>query len=404
MKKQNKDSKELEKLNFELGEVLSQVPAGTRQEKEYQGVEEETEKEKKRISPKKIAVVLCAILLIICVGGVIAFAGMWMKGKQDLLTADNMDITAPELEGEEINVENNGDLVVYNGEKYCYNHDIVTVLMMGVDQTQDERLENQQDGLMIGNGQADTVILAAMDVETGKTTLINVSRDSMVDVDMYTVSGNFAGDQKMQLCLAYAYGVGEDGGCLNVSKSVSRLLYGIPVSSYAAIGLSAINVLNDAIGGVEVEVLETLGNPGSEMYMEAGTKVTLKGAQAEMYVRSRDAYFGGAESNSKRMERQKQYLTSFASRALQETKKDITVPLTLFDVASEYMVTDLNAAKVSYLVSILSKVGLEESSFLTVPGEAVLNEQTGYAEFMVDDKALYEMILDVFYKKMDHES
>lgn len=135
------------------------------------------------------------------------------------------------------------------------------------------------------------------------------------------------------------------------------------------------------------------------MYMEAGTKVTLKGAQAEMYVRSRDAYFGGAESNSKRMERQKQYLTSFASKALQETKKDITVPLTLFDVASEYMVTDLNAAKVSYLVSILSKVGLEESSFLTVPGEAVLNEQTGYAEFMVDDKALYEMILDVFYKK-----
>ncbi len=400
MKRQNNDPKELEKLNLELQEMLSQIPAGTHHRKEYQGIEQETEKVKKKMSPKRIAVAAVAIVLSICIGGVAIFAGMRMKGKRDLFASENLDITAPELEGQEINVENNGDLVVYNGEKYCYNHNMITVLMMGIDQTQDERLANQQSDLLIANGQADTVILAAMDVETGETTLINVSRDSMVDVDMYTTSGNFAGDQKMQLCLAYAYGVGEDGGCLNVSRSVSRLLYGVPVSSYAAIGLSAINVLNDAIGGVEVDVLETLGNPGSEMYMEEGQKVTLKGAQAEMYVRSRDAYFGGAESNSKRMERQKQYLTNFASKALRETRKDITVPLTLFDVASEYMVTDLNAAKVSYLVSILNKVGLEESNFLTMPGEAVLNEQTGYAEFMVDDKALYEMILEVFYKKV----
>lgn len=401
MKKQNNNPKELEKLNLELEETLSQVPVETYQKKNYQGIEVETGKGKKKMSPRKIAMVLCAIVLCICIGGTAIFAGMRTKGKHDLLAADELDMTAPELEGQDIAVENNGDLVVYNGEKYCYNHDIVTVLMMGIDQTQDERLENQQDNLMIGNGQADTVILAVMDITTGKTTLLNVSRDSMVDVDMYTTSGNFAGDQKMQLCLAYAYGVGEDGGCLNVSRSVSRLLYGVPISSYAAIGLSAINVLNDALGGVEVEVLETLGNPGSDMYMEAGQKVTLKGAQAEMYVRSRDAYFGGAESNSKRMERQKQYLTSFASKALQETKKDISVPLTLFDIASEYMVTDLNAAKVSYLVSLLSKVGLEESNFLTVPGEAVLNEQTGYAEFVIDDKALYEMILGVFYKKVN---
>lgn len=402
MKRRNNDPKELEKLNHELQEILSQIPAGTHQKKEYRGIEEETKKVKKKTSSKKIVIAVTAIVLSICIGAVAIFAGMRMKGKSDLIASDELDITAPELEGQEIQVENNGDLVVYNGEKYCYNHNMITVLMMGVDQTQDERLENQQSDLMIANGQADTVILAAMDVETGKTTLINVSRDSMVDVDMYTTSGNFAGDQKMQLCLAYAYGVGEDGGCLNVSRSVSRLLYGVPISSYAAIGLSAINVLNDAIGGVEVDVLESLGNPGSDMYMEAGQKITLKGAQAEMYVRSRDAYFGGAESNSKRMERQKQYLTNFASKALQETKEDITVPLTLFDVASEYMVTDLNAAKVSYLVSILNKVGLEESNFLTMPGEAVLNEQTGYAEFVVDDKALYEMILDVFYKKINN--
>ena len=400
MKKQNNDPQELDKLNGELQEVLSKIPVKSHKE-EYQGIEEEPKKRKKRLSNKKLAGIVTAIVLVICLGTVGAFAGLRMQGKRALLSTDNFDVTAPNIAGEDISVENNGDLVVYNGEKYCYNHNIVTVLMMGVDQTQDERLQNQKSDLMIGNGQADTVILAALDVETGETTLINISRDSMVDVDVYTKSGNFAGDEKMQLCLAYAYGVGEDGGCENVARSVSRLLYGVPISSYASIGLSAINVMNDAIGGVEVQVLETLGTPGADTYMEEGQTITLKGAQAEAYVRSRDAYYGGAESNSKRMERQKQYLLNFASKTLRETRKDITLPLTLFDVASEYMITDLNAAKVSYLVSIVDRVGLEESNFLTMPGEAVLNEKTGYAEFQVDDKALFEMILDVFYDKVN---
>lgn len=402
MKRQNRET-ELEQLNQELGELLSQVPAGEKREQTYHGIEEDAQGTRKKISTTKGVTGVLIVLLVLVIGGVAAFAGMRMSGKNSMLTSKDLDMTAPDLAGADITVEDNGDLVVYNGQKYCYNHNMITVLLMGIDQTQDERLENQADDILIGNGQADTVILAAMDVETGETTLINISRDSMVDVDVYTTSGNYAGNQKMQLCLAFAYGKGENGGCENVSRSVSRLLYGVPVSSYAAIGLSAITVLNDAIGGVEVEVLETLNRPGAEVYLQEGEVVTLHGKEAEVYVRSRDAYFGGAESNSKRMERQKQYLSNFAAKALEETRKDVTVPLTLFDVASEYMITDMNAAKVSYLVSILDKVGLEESSFVTMPGEAVLNEETGYAEYVVDDKALYEMILDVFYEKVNNE-
>lgn len=403
MKKPNKDEQqsELTQLNQDLRERLSQVPPDKNREQLYKGIDEEADKPKakKKISPARVVTgiligVFC--VLLVCAG---TFMFLRASGKKSLLASNDFDVTAPELDGESISVEENGDLVIYNGQKYCYNHNIVTVLLMGVDQSQDERLKHQEEGLLIGNGQADTVILAAVDVESGDVSLMNISRDSMVDVDVYTSSGNFGGSKKMQVCLAYGYGKGETGGSENVARSISRLFYGIPVNSYAAINLTAIPVLNDAIGGVEVEVLEDLSivDPA----LQQGKRVTLKGKQAEIYVRSRDAYSGDADSNSKRMERQKQYLSSFAGKTLAMTKQDVSVPLTLFDVASEFMVTDLNVAKVSYLVSVLNKVGLEESSFITVPGQAIVGSE-GYAEYHVDDKALYEMILNVFYKKVNN--
>lgn len=401
MKRQSSEHSEAvcRELNEELRQVLNEIPVNEKREQTYRALDEDKlAKPKKKMKPMQIvtgALVTVFAVLALCVG---TFFGLSLSGKKAMTAASDIDMIAPNIEGQEIEVEEKGSLVVYNGQKYCYNNNMITVLLMGVDQTQDERLEHLQSEGQIASGQADTIILAAMDAETGKTSLINISRDSMVDVDMYTSSGNFGGTDKMQLCLAFAYGKGEKGGSENVARSVSRFLYGIPVNSYAAINLSAIPVLNDAIGGVEVQVLEDLSivDPA----LKLGETVTLKGKQAETYVRMRDAYFGGAESNTARMERQKQYMSAFAAKTLARTREDVSVPLTLFDIATEYMVTDLNAAKVSYLVSILDKVGLEESNFVSIAGESVIGKNN-YAEFYPDEKALYELILDIFYKRVN---
>lgn len=400
MKRQNEEKlqEELNELNSGLKDTLDQIPVSENKQKHFEAISEE-EEEKPPVNKKKRAANIATGILVglfgVMVLAVCVFAGFRASGKKSLLANDDLNITAPNLEGEDISVEKNGDLVVYNGQKYCYNHNVITVLCMGIDQTQEE---TEEEHLIGGNGQADTILLVALDSETGACSLINVSRDSMVDVDQYTTAGNYAGTNKVQLALAYSYGNGGKSSCQNVARSVSRLFYGIPITSYASINLSAINVLNDAIDGVEVEVLEDLTLADPEL--EVGKKVTLRGSQAEIYVRSRDAYSGNADSNTLRMERQKQYLSSFARKTLDMTGKDITVPLTLFDVASDYMVTDLNAARVSYLVSLMNKIGFKESSFMTVPGEATLGDK-GFAEYHVDDKSLYEMILKVFYKKTE---
>ncbi len=97
------------------------------------------------------------------------------------------------------------------------------------------------------------------------------------------------------------------------------------------------------------------------------------------------------------MERQKQYITSFIGKTISQTKQDITVPITLFNVASNYMVTDVTAPKVAYLASLIVEHGFSETDILSVPGKASMGER--YAEYRVDQKALYELILETFYVK-----
>ena len=94
------------------------------------------------------------------------------------------------------------------------------------------------------------------------------------------------------------------------------------------------------------------------------------------------------------MNRQIHYLERFASTAIEMTKKDITTPVTLFNIVSDYSVTNLNASKVSALGYAVATSGAQVE-FKKVPGEVVHNGE--YAEYIVDEQAMLELILDVYY-------
>ena len=86
--------------------------------------------------------------------------------------------------------------------------------------------------------------------------------------------------------------------------------------------------------------------------LKEGANVTLLGGQAETYVRSRE--FDPLDANMARMQRQQQYITAFAQKALQEMKGDLTLPLDLLNLVSENSVTNLSAPKITYLATKVS--------------------------------------------------
>ena len=347
---------------------------------------------KKQTKGKIKWIVLTLVLVFLLL--VMAFLLAEILGRKEMTgqTDETIQVTAPEVE--DVVVEDDGEYVTYKGERYRFNENITSVLLMGVDER-----EMAWDDTLIGNsGQADMLMLAILDTENGNVNLWNISRDSMTEVDIYNVDGEYVRTEEMQACLAFAYGDGKLSSCDNTVRAVSRLLYGMPIQSYAVINLDAIRPLNDAIGGVEVTIHEGDILPAK---FKPGTTVLLKGNDVETYVRSRrtERPDEPIDTNNNRMARQRQYMMNFIQKALQMTKQDITTPAKLFRIALEddNMITNLNLARVAYLTTTFSKVNFSGDSFQTIPGEVVAGEK--YAEYHVDDEALYQMILDTFYIK-----
>lgn len=162
--------------------------------------------------------------------------------------------------------------------------------------------------------------------------------------------------------------------------------------------MSAIPTINDAVGGVDVTVLEDLSRVDKSLVKDE--KVHLLGQSAFWYVKYRDTNeFGSAD---RRLERQKQYLTAFIGAAKAAAKKDISVALDLYRAVMPMMTSDVTIDEVAYLAPILVEYQFGQENFHMMKGETVMGEQ--YEEFYPDEDALYELILDVFYEEVDLES
>ena len=347
--------------------------------------------------PRKKHGVLIALFIILLLLGAVAGLIFYFRymGRQDLLEhegIEGVEITAPEGAV----MTDGGKKVTYNGKTYIRNDNVITILGMGIDRDSEEILKAEAGELEIGEkGQADTLFLAAVDSETGELNFINISREAMVDVDLYNTEGGFAGTKEMQICLAYAYGTDDEASCRNVIKSVSRLLYGMPIDAYASIDIPAISVLNDTVGGVEVNVLEDLSSRDPELVK--GANVVLEGNQATTYLRYRN--HDSADSNNARMQRQRQYVTNFVRAVRARAIRNISIVMRIYQAVQTYMNTDLDISRVVYLVSLTLEKQFSGANILNVKGDVVEGEE--FAEYHVDEKALYELILKIFYDEVD---
>lgn len=171
----------------------------------------------------------------------------------------------------------------------------------------------------------------------------------------------------------------------------------IPIHGYAAINMGAIPKINDAVGGVPVTVEENSAFKSSNLKRNAGNTVVLKGNDAYEYIHNRDTKV--FDSASERLGRQKQYLTSFINEAKKKTKEDITFPVTLYKTVADYIVTDVTMAEISYLASEVLGYSFDKNQIYSMQGETeTVNE---FEEFYPDENALFEMIMEIFYMKVN---
>lgn len=296
------------------------------------------------------------------------------------------DVSGTESELEELEKWQEGD-ISYNGTRYSYNTAIKTYLFMGIDKT--GIAEEVKEG--ISGGQSDAMFLLAADAKKKKLSVIAINRNTMTKIDVYDEEGAYVGQYELQICLQHGYGDGMRISCLRAVNAVSRLFYQLPVNGYFSLQMEGVPMLNDAVGGVTVEVMEDIENKTLGVSLHAGETVTLDGNAAYAYIRSRDIdEFGSA---SRRLERQQQYLLGLIPKVKQAASGGESAVMKIYDAISDYAVTNIDFAQ---MAAEWKDYTFDAAGLYSVPGELVMGTQ--FEEYYVDDTALYEMILEIFYE------
>ena len=280
------------------------------------------------------------------------------------------------------------EITYYNGTAYAKKEGLETVLLLGVDKFEGETPEGY-----INNQQADFLLLLVMDKQNETCTPIQLNRDTMTQIQILGVTGEPAGTFTGQLALAHTYGSGEEDSCENTVLAVENLLYGVGIDHYVSLTMDGVALLNDLVGGVTVEVLDDFSSIDDSLVQ--GETVTLKGQQALTYVRSR----GGLEdsSNLHRMERQRQYLAALQQQLKAAVQQEDGFTLDALLQLNEYMVSDCTVNQLSELGDSLATY--QVSDILTTQGEAQPGEE--FMEFTVDEAALQQLVMDVFYEPVE---
>lgn len=284
------------------------------------------------------------------------------------------------------------DWVRYNGCVYDYNEDITTFLIMGIDKD-DEIVSKVTDGQ--NGGQADALFLLVLNPHDETIKIIGINRNSMADIDVYDEYGRYQTTEVGQIAIQHAYGDGLEQSCEYQVKAVSNMFYQLPIHGYAAINMSAIPIINDQVGGVDVTVLEDLTK--WDKSLKKGAEVHLEGDTAYYYVKARDISIYA--SNDGRLERQKQYLNGFLESARETAENNSNAAIELFSAIGSMMTTNISADEISYLAPSITTYRFDASDLILLDGET--KKSGKFEEFYVDQDDLYETILEVFYEKVD---
>ena len=278
-----------------------------------------------------------------------------------------------------------------DGVEYRKIPAVTTILVAGIDR---ETGEGQGVGTSRyrNGGQADYLLLIAIDHSNRRISQLEIDRDTMTDVTVLSVFGKETGTRIMQICLAHSYGANQEENARYTVRAVRGLMNSIEIDGYYMVDYTAIPALNDALGGVAVTVPDdmTSVNP----LWTQGSRIRLKGGEAEAFVRSRRTV--GEGTNAERMIRQREFTQNAIAQMRSRLSQDAAFGAQLLAALKKCAVTSLSDQML--LEEVRRASGYDILPADTLAGEYTVGE-SGYMEFRVREGSVENWILTNLYTK-----
>lgn len=236
----------------------------------------------------------------------------------------------------------------------------------------------------------DTILLASYDVTNQKVTVVNIPRETMVNVpwDIKTIGS---------VCQYYG---GGDKGMFRLREVVTDL-FGFAPDYTIRMDLDAFGEIVDTIGGVDFDVPLDMDyeDPAQDLsiHIRQGAQ-TLDGQQAMGVVRFRMGKNGYANGNIGRIDTQQAFLRAMANQILQI--QNISQISQIAETLAENVNTDLSASNILWFTqqAILGGLDVQDIQFVTLPGEwSHYRSQTFQVEisyYLPDENSLIDLIND----------
>ena len=287
------------------------------------------------------------------------------------------------LPGQETTQEEPGKTITVNGVDYFPRQDITVMMVLGIDQSGPVQSSNYYRN----QGSADSIMLLVFDETNEECTVLYINRDTMLEMDALGLNGEYAGAAYGQVALAHTYGEGLEDSCENVKSTLMKFFHGMTIDYYVSMNMDAIPILNDAVGGVTVNVVDDFSKVDPSIKMG---EMTLQGQQVINFVRTRKDV--GDQKNVTRMARQEEYVDGFLHALKEKELEDVNFIINVYDEVAPYLVSDCSVNTLSNMLSRYTEFEIKE--VVTPEGENVV---TDHYEFYADEEKLEELTIRLFY-------
>ena len=320
--------------------------------------------------------------LLVLLVAVAALAATYTGGRW-LETRD----AQPEARGDHLQRLGYEETIEVDGVSYRRRKNVTSILLMGIDHASGTSVSGYRNG-----GQADFLQLLIIDSGRKRITRLPIDRDTMTPITILGVLGNRSGVRTAQISLSHGFGDGKQQSCELTVSAVSNLLLGTPIDHYIAMNLDGISALNDAVGGVTVTLEDDFS--ALDATMTPGKTMTLVGDQAETFVRSRQGI--GVGTNEARMARQQQYIARLAEQLDGRIQADQGFIGSLYDDLEAYLTTNISRGT---LINQAWTSRAFERTLMELEGVHQVSAD-GFMQFYVDEAALQQAVLGLFYQKV----
>ena len=318
---------------------------------------------KMRVKLLYVGVILILVLVVLYSGLQILESTVFSKNHYQLQTTSKVQIR--------------------DGVSYYPRQDITVILLMGINQTGPVVPTEYNHG-----GAVDMLALLVFDEQTKQCNVVSLNRDRMVYMPRLNEHGKEKGTLYAQLAYSHAFGDGMKVSCENVRKTVVNLLYGVPINYYFSLNMNAIEIINDSVGGVQVNIVDDFSAIDPTLTMGP---VLLQGKHAVNFLQSR--WDVGDELNLSRMERHKEYMRNFVPALKHKLEESAVFVVDVYGLVEQYIVTNCNSANAQQLAVDYGDYSI--GKIYSVGGENKLGET--YYEFYADEKEWDDLVISLFY-------